>query len=140
MSRTSECGNEENVVRAICDAHYDRHTQKISSSLFNYKNGVSVSRLAILPLGKIEDIFISELATPAKPLHLMGEINVGELKKIGAEFAKEQEGKSPPVELSVVPDPTPTNPSHALIPGKISRGLAKRIVARLIRHEPSRQY
>jgi hypothetical protein len=80
----------------------------------------------ILPIQEIVRIFKADFdGRPTGPLDATGEINVGELKRIGAahEFA--------PKMLTVKPMPTAENPAHAEIPEKISTGLSKSIIRKL---------
>jgi hypothetical protein len=122
-----ECGDDEDVVRAITTAHWDPEEGRISSSLFKGER-ISVSRLQVLQLAVLLDIFDRELVKPPeRHVRGAGEIRVGRLKQIGRDFQHA-------VELSVEQDPTPANPAHAEIPQRISKGLSKRIVDALILH------
>lgn len=126
MSRR-ECGEDEDVVRAITAAHWDPEEGRISSSLFKGEH-VSVSRLRILPLPVLMDIFNRELVRPPeRSVRGAGEIRVGSLRQIGREFQH-------PTQLTVEQDPTPANPAHAEIPQRISKGLSRRIVDALVLH------
>lgn len=126
MSRPA-CGDDEDVVRAITTAHWDPMEGRISSSLFKGEN-VSVSRLRILPLSVLLDIFDRELVRPPeRSVRGAGEIRVRRLRQIGREFQH-------PVELTVEQDPTPGNPAHAEVPQHISKGLSRRIVDALVVH------
>ncbi len=58
----------------------------------------------------------------------VGEINVGELQRIGREYQH-------PIELTVEQDPKEDNRAHAIVPQKISSGLAKVIIRSLLIHE-----
>lgn len=114
-------------MRAITTAHWDRDAGRISSSLFKGQ-GISVSRLRILPLPVLLEIFNRELVRPPeRSVRGAGEIRVGILRQIGREFQH-------PVEITAEHDPTPTNPAHAEIPQGISRGLSRRIVDALVLH------
>jgi hypothetical protein len=55
-------------------------------------------------------------------------MNVGRLVEIGKNH------KEKPTALSVASDPQPDYPSHAIIPGKLSRGLANAIIREVIVH------
>lgn len=122
-----ECGDDEDVVRAVTTAHWDPEEGRISSSLFKGER-ISLSRLRVLPLPELLRIFHRELARPPQRAVLgAGEIQVGTLKQIGRDFTH-------PVELTVEQDPTPTNPAHAEIAQRISKGLSRRIVDHLLLH------
>ncbi len=102
----------------------------MSSSLFKGEN-ISVSRLAVLPLDQLFEIFNRELVKPPERSVVgAGEINVGRLQQIGREFTH-------PLELTVEHDPQPGNPAHAEIPQRISKGLSKRIIDELALHRYS---
>jgi hypothetical protein len=122
-----ECGDDEDVVRAITTAHWDPEEGRISSSLFKGE-GISVSRLQVLSLAALLDLCDRELVRPPeRSVRGAGEIRVRSLKQIGREFQH-------PTELTVEQDPTPTNPAHAEIPQRISKGLSRRIVDALVLH------
>lgn len=126
MSRP-ECGEDEEVVRAITTAHWDPHEGRISSSLFKGER-ISVSRLRILPLPVLLGLFDRELIRPPeRGVRGAGEIRVGTLQRIGREFQH-------PTRLTVEQDPTPANAAHAEIPQRISKGLSRRIVDALVLH------
>lgn len=118
----------ENIVRAICTDKWDG--KRISPSLFT-GNCTSVSRLTITPLADHWDMFRRHVQNPPERiLELIGEINVGHLQQLG--YTHES-----PVTLTVEPEPVDWNPAHAIIPQKISRGLAIRIVRALKLHRES---
>jgi len=133
MPVEQECCDEENIVRAITSVHYDDEKDKISSSVFKGRN-ISVSRLKILSIEDIFYIFKEELSSPEKPLVYAGEINIGNLKRI-CEQHKDANGKELPLYITVLPAPTNSNPAHAEIPQKISRGIAKKIIENLKLHD-----
>ena len=117
----------ENVVRAILTDKWDG--QRASPSLFKGQD-VSVSRLAIIPLPDLWDIFRDRLENPPeRRLERIGEINVGQLQQIGRNYKT-------PTELTVEPKPEDWNRAHAEIPQKITRGLANKIVDALKIHSP----
>lgn len=125
-----DCGDAEEVVRAVTTAHCDPAEGRVSSSLFKGER-VSMSRLRVLPLPELLRIFDQELARPPERRVLGApEIRVGTLKQIGRDFQH-------PVQLTVEQDPTPANPAHAEIPQRISKGLSKRIVDALTLHRHS---
>lgn len=110
--------------------------QRLSPSLFVSDGvsgtcpdgGVSVSRLALLPLEDHWDLFRRYVQKPPQRLLAMiVQINVGALQHIGHTY-------SPPVELTVEPKPKGWNPAHAEIPQRITRGLANKILPALKRH------
>jgi hypothetical protein len=57
-----------------------------------------------------------------------GEINIGNLQRIGREYVN---GRT---ELTVEQDPEDDNIAHAVIPQKITQGLANVIIAALVIH------
>ncbi|MHB9074735.1 MAG: hypothetical protein ACYC6G_14560 [Desulfobaccales bacterium] len=127
-----ECLNEENIVRAILSSHWDQKHERFSSDLFRGP-GISVSRLVILSLEKLFEIFHKELdrlnLSPQNIVEWAGEINVGLLKDIGLNHKKN------PTEITVISMPTDSNPAHAEIPQKLSKGLAKSIIKALKIHK-----
>lgn len=127
MNQT-KCPPEEDVARAITSAHWDANKNRFSSDLFKGE-GTSVSRLAISGLGELFRIFHLQLNKPPDRVVIgVGEINVGQLQGLGRNHTQ-------PIELTVVPKPTPENLAHAEIPQKISRGLAFKIIEALTIHE-----
>src|SRR5258705_12366203 len=123
------CRPEENILRAIHTAHWDQSKGRFSSELFKGRC-TSVSRLSILSLNELFRIFHNELDSPPKnrSVFAAGEINIGRLQEIGLGFAAN------PTNLTVEEDPTEANPAHAVIPEKISKGLAMKIIRALIVH------
>ena len=110
---------EENIVRAICTDKWDG--ERISPSLFVGEN-TSVSRPKIVPLEDHWEMFRQHVQRPPERLLAMiGEINVGQLQRISRSYV-------PPTELTVKPEPRDWNPAHAVIPQRITRGLANKII------------
>lgn len=124
-----EVPREENIVRAIHFAWWDRQADRgFAASIFKGPNN-SVSRLSILGLVELFQIFHAELdKSPHGVIVGAGEINVGRLKEIA-------ENHTPSLELTVLQAPLPQNPAHAEIPQNISRGLANSIIKELVFHE-----
>jgi hypothetical protein len=117
---------KEDIVRGICTDKWDG--TRIAPSLFTGEN-VSVSRLAVIPLADHWDMFRKLLEKPPeRRLELIGEINVGHLQQLGRDY---QRG----IKLSVEAKPEDSNPAHAEIPQRITRGLATQIVNALKRHK-----
>lgn len=128
MSKRPEVPNQENIVRAVRSADYDG--KRISSGLFNTTDEISVSRLLILGLPELFPIFHRELDREKNPPGKVigaGEINVGELKRIGS-------SNKDPMLITVEEAPLRENPAHAVIPQKLPRGVCRRIVQQLIFH------
>ena len=124
-------GPEENIVRAICTDKYDKETGRISPSLFDKRGNTSVSRLSLISLEDHWDLFRLKIQKPPERiLELIGEINVGVLQEIGRTYQN-------PTELTLEPDPLDWNHAHAVIPQKITPGLATQIVQKLKRHRKS---
>jgi len=118
---------KENILRAICSDKYDG--VRMSPSLFTGK-GTSVSRLELISLEDHWDIFRTNVQKPPERLlKLIGEINVGNLQKLGRDYKV-------PIELTVEAVPVDWNLAHAEIPQTISRGLANKILPELVIHEP----
>lgn len=134
-----ECPPSENIVRALTTAYWDPVGKRYQSHLFSAEGNTSVSRLAILSLAELFEIFQTKLEKPfAEPPRLLlgaGEINIGDLQALGRQ-------RNPPVALTVeeAPDgpeePPPLNPAHAEIPQSIPRGLSKAIIKALKEHDP----
>jgi hypothetical protein len=122
---------DEDIVRAIFTDKWDG--VRIAPSLFKGQN-ISVSRLAVIPLGDHWDMFRRYLEKPPeRRLELIGEINVGHLQQLGHDHW-------PRTNVTVEPKPENWNPAHAEIPQRISRGLAMKIVAVLKRHYPPLEF
>lgn len=112
----------ESIARAVCSDKWDANTGRISPSLFKGQN-VSVSRLKICPLDQSWDLFRRHVAKPPeRRLERLGTIKVETLHDIGLNYT------AGPVPLEVEADPLVDFPSHAIITGKISRGLATSIL------------
>ncbi|MDO8140392.1 MAG: hypothetical protein Q6358_02740 [Candidatus Brocadiales bacterium] len=123
----AECPREEDIVRALCDSHFDKTHNRFSSYVFVGPN-TSVSRLLILPLNELFKIFHRDLDKPQKSKVIAsGEINVGKLQDIG-------KNHNEPQAITVKIDPFPENKAHAIIPQKLSRSLAKKIIRELRFH------
>ncbi len=125
-----ECLPAEDIVRAIHFAQWDRTNgrDRKSSAIFKGRN-ISVSRLSILGLHELFAIFHAKLdGSPNGIIVAVGEINIGELQRIGREYPEA-------IGLTVEQDPQEDNPAHALIPQDITRGLARVIIGALIIHE-----
>lgn len=121
MPPRSECPPQEDIVRAIHDAQWDRFNDRKSSTIFKGKN-ISVSRLSVLSLRELFKIFHAKLdGSPNGVIVAVGEINVGALQEIGRRYQH-------PVALTVEEDPQDDNKAHAVVPQDISRGLAKLII------------
>lgn len=123
-----ECPPEENVLRAIHEAHWDESRSFKSSAIFKGRE-ISVSRLLILSVPELFAIFHRKLdASVNGRIVAAGEINVGTLQAIGRTH-------TPSSELTVEVDPEEDNPAHAIIPQQIKqRGLALKIIDALTIH------
>jgi len=118
---------EEDIVRAVCTDKWDG--ARLAPSLFAGEN-LSVSRLSVVSLADHWDLFRNYVEKPPeRRLELIAEINVGCLQEIGR-------AQNPPAELTVEPKPEPWNLAHAEIPQRITRGLANRILQKLVLHTP----
>lgn len=135
-----QCKEDENIIRAIRSSDWDEKHNRWSSNLFRGPK-TSVSRLKILSMEDVFTIFCKDLHKP--PVHKVikgGEINVGQLKRIGLEY--EQNGKPKSTIISVEEDPLfnhpvlMDNPAHAEIVNKLTRTLAFNIINALTFHKP----
>jgi len=118
----------EEIAKAIPTEKWNPETGDVSPSLFTGSES-SVSRLSITPLEETWELFRLRVEKPPeRKLERIGEINVGILQEIGKNF------EARPTQLSVEPDPLDGYESHAIIPEKISRGLAVQIVKALKLH------
>lgn len=118
----------EDFARAITAEKWDEATGEMSPSLFTGPS-TSVSRLSLCPLEDTWDLFRRTVEKPPdRTLARIGTMNVGRLVEIGKNH------KEKPTALSVASDPQPDYPSHAIIPGKLSRGLANAIIREVIVH------
>ncbi len=115
----------EDIARAICTEKFDPVTGRVSTGLFRGFN-ISVSRLSICPLEETWELFRQRVEKPPeRTLQRIGVINVGRLSNIGMTF------KANPTALTVEPAPLEGYRSHAVIPEKISNGLATEIIKNL---------
>ena len=123
-----EVPREENIVRAVHYDWWDIQSDRKSSSIFKGEN-ISVSRLYMLGLDKLFPIFHAQLDTSPNGVVVgAGEINVGLLKEIA-------ENHEVSLYLTVEKAPLPENSAHAVIPQKVSRGLAMSIIRELVFHK-----
>ena len=122
--------DDENIARAICSEKGDE--PRISPSLFRGPN-TSVSRLSVIPLDETWEVFRRNVEKPPnRKLELIGEINVAHLKELGRSY------EPSPMEITVEANPLEDYPSHAIVPPKLSRGLATKIVKALKIHSESK--
>jgi len=122
------CPPEEDIVRAIHSAQWDRTANRKSSTIFKGKE-TSVSQLSILGLRELFAIFHAKLdESPNGVIVAIGQINIGDLQRIGRDYQH-------PIDLTVEEDPQEENPAHAVIPQEITRGLAKVIIEALMIHD-----
>ena len=121
---------KQNIARAICTEKWDG--TRAAPSGFYAGWGVSVSRLAVIPLAEHWDMLPNVVRKPARAPtgSRIGEINVGRLQQIH-DYPRRSE-------LTVESKPEDWNPAHAEIPQRITRGLANKIVDALKLHQPPR--
>jgi hypothetical protein len=125
---------DEQVVRAVCTEHYDRDSGRVSPSLYEGTN-VSLSRLVIIPLvAQWTKLAATVQKLPGRRLEKIGEVGVGQMEDTGMNYT--QNGRATPIELTVEDDPTPQNPAHAFIPGKITKGLSRALRNVTTIHDP----
>jgi hypothetical protein len=123
-----ECSAQENILRAIHEAFWDLTRNRKSPSIFKGTN-ISVSRLSILGVNELFAIFHQKLdGSQNGRIVAGGEINIGNLQRIGREYVN---GRT---QLTVEQDPEDDNIAHAVIPQKITQGLANVIIAALVIH------
>ena len=115
---------EEEIVRALTEAHWDKKENRFSKAAF-YSRNLSVSRLKISPLSDLIELFCHNFPALLK----VGQINVGRLQELGRTHTS-------PVEIRVIATPRENNPAHAEIPDRMSKSLAKRVVENLQFHDP----
>ena len=112
-------------MRAVCSDKWDG--ERLSPSVF-VGEGLSVSRLALIPLSEHWSMFRDHVEDPPeRRLEMITEINVGRLHEIGQTYAT-------PTEITVEPKPDDWNPAHAEITQRLTRGLANAILPHLKRH------
>ncbi|CAG9244881.1 hypothetical protein [Paraburkholderia caribensis] len=132
MAGEEKLGGEEELLRAMLETHWDKAQGRISPSLFEGAD-ISVSRLSILNDRELFPIFFRDLDKPGRLVAGAGQISVAAIIDAGQSHADK------PTELWVTPKPETEigkeNPAHAEIMPKISRGLARKLVAAL-RHPP----
>lgn len=129
---SQELARTERVVRAILETHYNKAKNHYSSDLF--MNGdISLSRLAIKSYDEIVDIFLYELDKPNRAVVGTGEISVGDLQDIGLNHTDK------PTSITVIQKPEKLNTAHAEMPQKISKGLSRKIIAKLQKQEIHRK-
>ena len=122
--------SEEDVLRALTSDIWDGN--RFGSQTFRGE-GISLSRLAMYTVREHWRIFRRPGGVekpPSRRLLKIGQINVGHIEKMGAEH-------DPPATLTVINDPLDWNDAHAIIPEKISRGLANKLRDALIIHDES---
>lgn len=111
----------EGIVRAICSDKFDG--ERVSPSAFVGDN-VSVSRLAILPIEDLWQLLAEEASSPPERILMrLGKTTVADVVTVGAE-------SKPRCDLNVHADPTETNPAHAEIRPKLTRGQANCLLKR----------
>ena len=123
-----ECSDTEVVFKAILLEHYDPEENRFSARLFKGPES-SLSRLAIWTKRQIIDGFVDQVHRPPhRSLMGIGNARVGELKRICREYPDK------PTKISVIEDPLDgtqsggiINPAHAVIPQKLSEGLARHL-------------
>ncbi len=122
----------EDILRAVTSDIYDG--TRLSSQVFKGA-GTSVSREAMYSVRKHWEIFRRPGGVekpPRRRLLRIGQVNIERLQAIALSH-------DVPLELSVTYEPLPWNDAHAVIPQKISRGLANKLKETLTLHEePSR--
>jgi len=117
----------EAIVRAICSDKFDG--ERVSPSAF-VGNNVSVSRLAILSIEDLWQILAEEASSPPeRTLMRLGKTTVADVVTVGEE-------SQPRCDLNAHADPTETNPAHAEIRPKLTRGQANRLLKRTELVEP----
>ena len=115
---------DEDLLRAITTAHYDAKKGRTTSALFRGRD-ISVSRPSILPVERIEEIFIRTLPRPEKdpPIAYFGfaRVETTTLRSLGEEYDAAEA-------MTVWAAPLPENEAHAEVAGDITRGLSKKIL------------
>lgn len=121
MSR-EVCGDEEDVIRAITNAHFD--AGKISAH-FLEDECASVNRLSVTDLNESIAIFkrtIENVHTKVRAYAIFGHTN---LKTRASEFASQnKQFKKIGYPIQIEKDPRSDNAGHAEIMPRVTRGLA----------------
>lgn len=128
LERGATLPGEEDVLRALTSDIWDGN--RFGSQTFKGE-GTSVSRLALYSVREHWGIFRRPGGVerpPTRRLLQIGQINVGEVQRIGLSH-------DPAASLTVESDPLDWNDAHATIPQKISRGLANRLRDALVLHD-----
>lgn len=119
--------SDDMVARAICSDKFDG--ERVSPSAFVGEN-VSVSRLMILAFEDLWQILAEEISRPPERILMrLAKTTVADIETVGKE-------SDPSCELKVHAAPTETNPAHAEIRPKITRGQANRLLRKVEYLEP----
>lgn len=128
-----ELEGTEELVRAVCTDKFDKDKGTISPSLMMGPD-TSVSRTKVIPLNDHWELFRRCVQKPEKErlLVMISTIDIDSLRSVAAVHDKEASTRH---DIKVVISPnecwTPRE-GHAEIKGKISRGLANKLIGKLI--------
>ena len=119
------CGNIENVLHAIQEAHW--HNGRVSTRFLS-GNDKSVSRLSVYSKKKIFAIFHRDFDRPDKsPVVAAFHLNVGDITTQSAAFFdanRKPEENREGLKVAIKPIPG-KNEAHAEIAGRVTDGLSK---------------
>jgi hypothetical protein len=110
----------DNILRALKDSQYDPRTTDVAPSCLTDES-ISVNHIGSVPIDEHFRIF-KRVLKQGEIYNAAIEINVGRLRRLAAEYTPK------PTTLNVVMDPKDDNPHHALILGKITRGIANLLI------------
>lgn len=133
MASGDQINAEENVVRALVPPYWDPELGRGTPSAFAQEE-VSVSRTAVTPLDNLVGVLRANIERPVD--HPRGELRIAGLALVQVSAVLDAASENADIALTVIEDPEPGNPAHALIRctnsttgelRKLTRGVAKRI-------------
>ena len=131
-----EVGEDEGLVRAVCTDKYDKDIGTIAPSLMMGPD-TSVSRTKLIQLSDHWDLFRRCVQKPEKErlLEVIATIDLPKLRKIAADHDAVTNSKHD-IKVVVAPnDCWKPRDGHAEIKGRISRGLANKLIKELVYHK-----
>lgn len=158
MAKGDQVPVEEEVVRAFFIPHWDEVSKRATPSAFLDRNGVSVSRLAVLSYQEIVEIYKANFDGQklsngqVRYVRQTGRLSVARIHQLCDQKIDSQPPQDPPLVCAkVTEDPTDEIPqkrsdkSHALIEGwdratktirkEFSRTVAKRLLDECVKQD-----